>query len=775
MTASDGEMLDLRVLILAPTGKDAVLTAAVLAEAKIQSLTCPDIECVERAVKESSGALLVAEEALVQGGLEALAAALSHQPTWSDLPVLLLTRYGADSAIVGQALQALGNVTLLERPVRPATLISAARAALKARERQYQVRTHLAEQERTNAALEESEGRLRAIVQQAMAGIAQCDLNGQFLLVNRRFCEIVGYSREELLQLRQQDLSHPEDRQRNADEFSRHVAEQSGYLIEKRYVRQDGRIVWVRNSVAVLCDSQGKAQSMVAVVIDVTDSKHAEEQIRFQAQLLDAVGQAAIATDANGKVIYWNRFAETLYGWPAAEAAGRSIVELIVDDTAALQANEIMDVLRKGQSWSGEMLVRHRSGKSFPAFVTDTPLLDSHGALQAVIGVSTDITERKRVEETLREADRRKDEFLATLAHELRNPLAPIRNSLHILRLSAARDPAAEQVCEMMERQVGHLVRLVDDLMEVSRITRGQVELRTEPVELAAVIRSAVEASRPLIEASRHQLAISLPAEPLIIQGDPVRLSQVIANLLNNAAKYMDEGGQIWLVAKQSAGAVSISIRDTGIGIPAEMLPHIFKMFTQVDRSTRQAQGGLGIGLTLVRTLVEMHGGQVEAYSAGVGQGSEFVVQLPVSKEAGVAERAAHDARASVLPNRRVLVVDDNRDAASSLALLLKLLGAEVQVANDGPSALEMLPAYRPTVVLLDIGMPGMDGYEVARRMRKQPEGQDLMLIALTGWGQEEDRRRTNQAGFNHHLIKPADVNALKSLFMSLGNEEKVR
>jgi CheY-like chemotaxis protein len=349
---------------------------------------------------------------------------------------------------------------------------------------------------------------------------------------------------------------------------------------------------------------------------------------------------------------------------------------------------------------------------------------------------------------------------------------APLRNSLHILQLSTSSNPAAEQVCEMMERQMGHLVRLVDDLMEVSRITRGKVELRLEPTELAAVIRSAVEASRPLIDASHHQLAITVPPERLIINGDLVRLSQVVSNLINNAAKYMDDGGQIWLGAKQQGDIVRISVRDTGIGIPAEMLPHIFKMFTQVDRSTRQAQGGLGIGLTLVRTLVEMHGGQVEAHSLGVGQGSEFVIQLPLSKSATVAGRGTASARAPILPNRRVLVVDDNQDAAQSLGLLLKLLGVEVRVVHDGPAALEMIPSYAPTVVLLDIGMPGMDGYEVARRIRKLPEGQDLMLIALTGWGQEDDRRRTSQAGFDHHLLKPADLTALESLFMSLRNND---
>lgn len=512
-----------RVAILTPTGKDAVLTEMMLKNANVGAVICSDLAAVERAIEEGIGCLLVAEEAILNGGLETLAHALAWQPTWSDLPVLLLTRYGADSVTVDLALQSFSNLTLLERPVRPATLLSALRAALKARERQYQVRAYLAEQART--------------------------------------------------------------------------------------------------------------------------------------------------------------------------------------------------------------------------------------------------------EEMLRENDRRKDEFLATLAHELRNPLAPIRNSLHILRLTSGGEPASEQVCDTIERQVGHLVRLVDDLLEVSRITRGKVELRLEPVEIAAVIRSAVEASRPLIDASDHQLAISLPSEPLVVQGDSVRLSQVFANLLNNASKYMNRGGQIWLSVRRIDGEVQVSVRDTGVGIEPGMLEHIFKMFAQVDRSKRQAQGGLGIGLTLVKSLVEMHGGSVEARSEGLDRGSEFLIRLPLCKTANVVQRSAPSVRESTLPSLRVLVVDDNRDAATTLGMLLKLLGADVLIVNDGLSALEAVNSYQPAVVFLDIGMPGMDGNEVARRIREQPEHQHLTLVALTGWGQQEDRRLSSESGFDHHMLKPADIATLKKLFASVSVE----
>ncbi len=386
--------------------------------------------------------------------------------------------------------------------------------------------------------------------------------------------------------------------------------------------------------------------------------------------------------------------------------------------------------------------------------------------------------ERGRIEEELRqraeqlaEMDRRKDEFLATLAHELRNPLAPLRNSLNILRMSGGSDPSVERVYEMMERQVNHMIRLVDDLLEVSRITRGKIEFRKECVDLATVLRSAIETSRPLIEAAHHQLAITLPAERVILEADPVRLSQVIANLLNNAAKYTEEGGQIWLTARCEGNEAIVSVRDSGLGIPADMLPRVFDMFAQVDRTLKRSQGGLGIGLTLARTLVEMHGGRIEARSDGLGQGSQFLVHLPLAGENFVAAEGRPRAQGQQpigLYQQRVLVVDDNRDAADSLGMLLKFLGADAYVVYDGSAALEALRIYRPTTVFLDIGMPGLDGYEIARHVRQAPECGDVMLIAMTGWGQEEDRRRSKEAGFDHHLIKPANADTLQTLLASL-------
>ncbi len=369
--------------------------------------------------------------------------------------------------------------------------------------------------------------------------------------------------------------------------------------------------------------------------------------------------------------------------------------------------------------------------------------------------------------EQLAVADRRKDEFLATLAHELRNPLAPLRNALHLLRLAGNNETVLAQVRDMMDRQLHHLVRLVDDLLDVSRITRGKIELRRQRLDLADVVRGAVETSRPLIEAGRHDLSVRLPSERVEVDGDLTRLTQVLANLLNNSSKYTPEAGRIELSARREAGDAVVRVRDTGIGIPAEMLPHIFDLFAQVDRHIDRAQGGLGIGLTLVRSLVEMHGGTVQAHSDGPGQGSEFVVRLPLAPRDApppAAETPAGRHGAGAAPRRRVLVVDDNEDSARTLGMLLQFMGHEVRVVHDGAAALEVAPQFAPEIVLCDIGLPGMDGYQLARRLRELPALSGAVLVAQTGWGQEEDRRRSQEAGFSHHLVKPIDPDALNEL-----------
>jgi signal transduction histidine kinase/ActR/RegA family two-component response regulator len=378
-----------------------------------------------------------------------------------------------------------------------------------------------------------------------------------------------------------------------------------------------------------------------------------------------------------------------------------------------------------------------------------------------------EVAVRKRAEEALQEADRRKDQFLAVLAHELRNPLAPLRNAVEVMRLRDVDDPGLRSARAIIDRQVQQMTRLVDDLLDVSRITRGKVKLHKEPVDLAVVVARAVEISRPLIDARRHDLTITLPPDPVRLDADAIRLAQVVANLLNNAAKYSMEGGHIFLTVERDRGEAVVRVRDTGVGIPAEMLQQVFDLFTQVDRSEDRSQGGLGIGLTLVKSLVEMHGGSVTAHSDGPGRGSEFTVRLPVLIEVGSADSGlGMNRRRAESSARRILVVDDNGDAAESLAMLLRMMGNEVRTTHDGPAALEAARAYRPDVVLLDLGLPRMSGYEVCRRLREEQFANGPLIVALTGYGQDEDRRRTNEAGFDHHLVKPVDPDELREVLV---------
>ena len=400
------------------------------------------------------------------------------------------------------------------------------------------------------------------------------------------------------------------------------------------------------------------------------------------------------------------------------------------------------------------------------------PVLGADGTVTHVIPSGVDISVRKRMEMALREAaialrdaDRRKDEFLATLAHELRNPLAPIRNAVQLLKQRSLAAPQASTARDIIERQVQHMVRLVDDLLDVSRITLGQVNLKREQLALGAVLGDALEAARPAIEAAGHALDVHLPGEPLLLEGDATRLSQVFQNLLDNAAKYTPRGGRIGVTAERRGTEAVVLVSDTGLGVPREMQERIFELFTRSHAGGDVKITGLGVGLALSRQLVELHGGRMSVESEGAGRGTTFLVYLPVLASLPAASPSERDSKSPVTDcNRRVLVVDDNRDAAASLGMLLELTGCTVSVAFDGRQALEQLDSFEPDAVLLDIGMPEMDGYEVARRMRANPRGRGVLLVALTGWGQEEDKRRARAAGFDEHLTKPVDLPVLSSL-----------
>jgi len=380
-----------------------------------------------------------------------------------------------------------------------------------------------------------------------------------------------------------------------------------------------------------------------------------------------------------------------------------------------------------------------------------------------------EVAERARAERALQEADRNKDEFLAMLAHELRNPLAPIRNALQLMRMDPS-EPRLQWAQEVIHRQLVSLTRLVDDLLDVSRITRGKITLSRQPLDIATLINQAIETIEPLVLEREHQLALRVPPEPMQVDGDPTRLTQALANVLGNAAKYTERGGRIDLICTRRGADVEIRVRDNGIGIPAELLPRIFDLFTQLDRRSDQAISGLGIGLALVRRLLEMHGGTISALSEGAGTGSEFVICLPLLAETAVRTEAENDAQHTEVPAipRRILVADDNADALESLATVLRLRGHEVFSASNGAIALETAGRHVPEVALLDIGMPLLDGYEVARRIRAQEWGKAMTLVALTGWGQDADRRRSREAGFDTHLVKPLDLDQLSNLLAQL-------
>ena len=515
----------------------------------------------------------------------------------------------------------------------------------------------------------------------------------------------------------------------------------------------------------------------IGVVIDAFNDMLDEVQSRSRAletseKLYRAIGESinygVWVTDAAGGAIYISDSFLKLVGLTMEKAAKDGW-------SSALHSDDVEDTLeawkecaRTGNTWYREHRVMGVDGRYHHILAHGVPIRDAAGQVQRWAGINLDISRLKNTERALLEADRRKDEFLATLAHELRNPLAPIRNAVRILDSDAADDRQRKWGREVIARQVQRMALLLDDLLDMSRITRGQLELRKDYVDLKSVVNVAVETARPLLDAKRHQLVVNLPAENIRLEADPLRLSQVIGNLLTNAAKYTDPEGRIELDARLENAELNISIRDNGIGLSEEVMPGLFTMFSQVNSAIDRAEGGLGIGLALVKGLVALHGGRVEVRSDGLGRGSEFIVHLPgklLAPEGARTEEPGHGAaNASIVRRGRLLVVDDNRDAAESLAIVLRFMGYEVSIAYSGAEALELAARERPRAAIIDIGMPGMSGHELARRMRREAWGRHAVLVALTGWGQDADKQAALAAGFDDHLTKPVDPDTVEAL-----------
>ncbi len=498
---------------------------------------------------------------------------------------------------------------------------------------------------------------------------------------------------------------------------------------------------------------------------------------RFDLLATDAKEYAVFLVDLGGHVICWNPGAERLFGYLSNEIAGHHFSCFFTpeDIRSGEPEHELKTALAEGRAHNNCWQLR-KDGTRFWCHATVTPLLNEHKQARSFARVMHDLTEsdatqdqRKRAD-GLAEANRSKEEFMALLSHELRSPLSPIRNALNILRRVKTNDPIIAQAGNIIDRQVGVMVRLVDDLLDIGRITKGKLRLAKEQVELRNVVNDAAESVRPLMDARKHDFSVSLPTTPIWVEADPARIEQVVVNLLNNASKYTEAGGLIRMTVSQEGNEAVIRVRDNGVGITPELLPRVFELFTQVDGSLGRSYGGLGIGLALARNLVEMHEGRLQASSAGLGKGCEFTIKLPV-----LAGARAPETRTVLEPGRperslRVLVVEDNVDTADSLSLLLRLYGHDVQVARSGTAALELAAACRPDVVLLDIGLPGMDGHQVAKHLRQLPEFNDVIMCALTGYTPSEaDRERQQETGFNHYYVKPVDVTKLCEMFKTVG------
>ncbi len=531
-------------------------------------------------------------------------------------------------------------------------------------------------------------------------------------------------------------------------------------------VRKDGTKFWANVVITALRRADGTLQGFSKITRDLTERRRHEDALRASEErfrlLVDGVRDYAIfMLDPEGVIASWNEGASTMSGHAASDVVGRPFEVLFRSEDAATGAPKAILHAAREESRSEEEGWRvRRDGTLFWSSTIVTALRGADGNLRGFAAITRDLTERKRIE-TLEESERQATNFLAMLAHELRNPLAPIRNAVAVMKLAGANPASAELARDVIDRQATHLSRLVDDLLDVSRITTGKITLKRESIDLSLAIGRAVEISRPGIESRRHVLHYRPASGPLPVEGDLTRLIQVFTNLLDNAAKYTPEGGAITVSVDRHGGNAVIEVKDTGVGIPGSLLPRIFDLFVQGDRTLARTEGGLGIGLALARRLVQMHGGNLDARSEGVGKGSTFTVRLPVSRSVATVVSANDETRVPQSASRKVLVVDDNRDAAQTLCAYFQMNGDSVRVAYDGPTAFALASEFVPDVALLDIGLPGMNGYELASLLRAEPRFQKTILIAVTGYGRDADRERARESGFDHHFTKPVDPTAI--------------
>jgi len=679
---------------------------------------------------------------------------------------------------------------------------------------------------RTEQALRQSAGRLRAIMEASSVILWTMDAQGQAVEDSRSWRVFTGQNFEELKGLGWLSAYHPDDRKRIQTDWQRALAGKTRFEAQYRLRRHDGQWRWTQVRATPLLESDGSARAWVGMNTDITERKQAEADALFLLDLSECTGLATdpdelmwAAAVAAGEHLqaarcgfldidlekdqftvhrdYHPRAPSIVGSYPLSpfgptivslgESGRASIVRDIAEDERTAQYIDAyqqigvrsfvaIPLLREGRMVSS-LVVAAQEARSWSEGEVALAKAVAERTWLAVEKLRLDAALRQS-EEALREADKRKDEFLATLAHELRNPLALMRNVVNLIQIPGSSEGELRWGRDILDRQVNYLTRLTDDLFDVSRITRQKLELQKERVDLREIVNAAVESSRPSIDERGHEFAVTLPRQAIYIEADRVRLTQVLMNLLTNAAKYTPKPGEISLNVEPAGGQVLVRVKDTGVGLSAESLAHVFDMFYQVDRSYARSEGGLGLGLTLVRQLVEMHGGTIEARSPGINQGSEFVVRLPILSDQNITKPVPLPRDQAKIPSeavRRILVADDFPESANALAKLLRSDGNEVQVAEDGFEALDAAARFRPHVVVLDIAMPKLNGYDAARIIREQPWGKDMILIAMTGWGQQQDRRRAKESGFDAHLTKPvkyeAFLEALDQLTMDKGTE----
>jgi PAS domain S-box-containing protein len=619
----------------------------------------------------------------------------------------------------------------------------------------------------TEAALQVATARLESTMAAAEIGTWSWDIPGNHFTADRNLARLFGLSDEKQLS----GDPHVHRRQIHAEDLpavleAETAAMRTGVLAstEFRVIWSDGSEHWMARRGKVQTDVDGKPVFVSGLLIDITAQKKAEQALRASEKLYRAIGESidfgVWVVDRHGRSVYTSESFLKLVGKTQAQWSKTEWTDVLEPSETAKTVEAWQRFLQSDGVWYQEHQILGVDGLYHPILSQGVAIRGEHGEITGFAGINLDISRLKATEEALREADRRKDEFLATLAHELRNPLTPIRHAVKLLDDEAAGESQQQWAREVIARQLQRMALMLDDLLEVSRITQGRLELKTEVVDLASLVNTAIETARPLIEAKRQRLAVALP-EPVSIAVDPLRISQSISNLLTNASKYTDAGGNISLDVVVLRDEITIRIKDDGIGLDEQAIPRLFEMFSQVKSAIDRSEGGLGIGLALVRGMIRLHGGSVEVTSQGLGRGSQFTIHLPNTLLVGSAAPAdAHSSanRAAPGARRTVLVVDDNRDAADTLAMLLDMDGYDTLVAHSGKDALESVSRDRPDAVILDIGMPDLNGYEVARRIREEAHGRGVFLLAITGWGHPDDVARAKSAGFNEHLTKPVDA-----------------